>query len=486
MPASALIAPDTWEMAFFINFHDDFRQDMETRLRKEHLQKSVVHQVDALLNMADETTAKELQTMPWPELVNLAQTEEPESDWFDEDDNIVHLAGMVWRFIPRGFRMNYHCSLVSACGHYQLRIRLGAASKGNPNAYLTIGSAPFWLAEDPMDPAYWALQQLERALGEPLRPNIPGRVDMAMHTQAISIEHLKHDGFVTKARTACEATRNDLISLIEGAILKDRWEIENGDPDQAKNALRLLDKIKAMDPDRFAWFWKHDPQQIAFGSRKNLYCRIYRKDREIRSNPDKAIMFREIWQSNGFDLDNPVINVEFEMRRDWFREGSFNVQGEETRLQTNQDVIDHWQHLASFFIGIEDEKQGWLRLVDIESASRIERAQVAKEWQQLRSNLSYIAPVDRTRIMQKSAEMKTKRDVRQLSKAATRFYVVNGLEVPDQVKPETIIAYMDQLVQSDHRAAAWIMQAINEEQNYLHAMGTNLNFRPRKPKPRAA
>lgn len=114
---------------------------------------------------------------------------------------------------------------------------------------------------------------------------------------------------------------------------------------------------------------------MSFGVRKNskIYCRIYNKSLEVNKKRNK-MWFKYIWKQNGMKIDD-VWNVEFELKRKFFRE--FNIETVEDAFESMKNI---WKYCTSI----------WLVKVEL-TDKRMERCPVNPEWEGLQKSFEYFS-----------------------------------------------------------------------------------------------
>jgi len=387
-----LVRPDTIYLCGYYAWNPEILKQM-TEARNAACLKdpSLGAAIQQLLAESDPDEEARLQSLPYHELQALGRARQGELATIREtvasSDVSVEIAGITWSVIPNSPRRHCHLSLQRE--GITLHVRLAEPSKTVPTLYLEIGSIPLW--SQPSWREYlkgWVgyLDQLGFCEHHPLI----SRVDIAHHTQCIGADDLRLDYFVCRAETAREITRSKLIQQLESACAHDEYSTAHGEP--SGKVRELVEQLEATTADQCAWYRGRKIQQIAFGTRGRIYARLYNKTSEVVRNRAKHEFFKELWQKNGMNPDREVINVEFEICRSWLRSRELCSKGKQITINTVDDLIEHYDALRAYLLG-NDQTKGWLRMIDTNTSTRIERCVVAVGWAEIREGLDYLEAV---------------------------------------------------------------------------------------------
>jgi hypothetical protein len=384
--------------------------------------RDFLHRRDSMLAQVDPVEAERLASLPFEDFrqkmreweADTRQDLGPDGDASALPFTSIELGGKTFKFIGASPRRG--CTFTLEGNGASIHGRLGAGSKMSPNIYIEIGSAPFWDsravpsdvsdADDApgwhhllMDWHAWLAEVAKPLQNKDICPHWHvSRVDLCFHTQAINPEHLDHAFFRCRAETRKIYTKSDFLYDVEQAKFADdrarsdgkapcnvsrvvaehrkkyndlcdyvQWAI---DTDQAlgvgaENIEKTLDELNNDAGAVTVTHLKGDKvQMITFGKRGRLYSRIYDKTVQTARSKEKSALFREVWERAGFNLDNHVINVEFEISRAWLGSRQL-LDGQQNALviDTFFDLLRHYDALTSYLLGTPTDK-GWLTMIN--------------------------------------------------------------------------------------------------------------------------
>ena len=150
-----------------------------------------------------------------------------------------------------------------------------------------------------------------------------------------------------------------------------------------------------------------------------IMLRIYNKGKEITASSGKT-WFYQIWQSAGFDLSEEVWNVEFQLRREFFKERG---------LSSVDDAFTALPILYQYLT------RDWVRVVNDDNPVPSRRS-TACWWQQVQTALSdvvYANTLDKQQMLRTNSE--------HLLKSAMG-YLVSIAAIENLTTPEDLLEYL--------------------------------------------
>lgn len=262
----------------------------------------------------------------------------------------VRFAGKSFAAVP--------WSAYGACArldHPAFKVHILRATRGNsPNVFIEFGQLSLWSGDwrgTLRDAVKWLYQ-----LGH-VQEHVVSRLDIAIHNQILNRSDIDPLKFKGSSRTRRLIRHGRVNTEFAGCMDKVSRRIDDmgaeATPDDLKRVVweelgGLGKRIEGEDQDS-VWFDSYHPQMCSFGGRggRNLYTRIYYKTREVAYSPEKKAFFKRVWAAAGFDPEEGVINVEFEMCRECLRNKRWvNEHGEVFRINTIEDLIQNYENLV--------------------------------------------------------------------------------------------------------------------------------------------
>jgi hypothetical protein len=369
---AAICNPDTIHAAFYIAWNVEIVKDLlSIKYHNDRTRPSYIRVREYIDRRAILDPDCDLHQMTYPEVLKLAnelvEKEKSEAKRQTSVESHWEFASRTWVVTP--FSGKKGCDLTLRSGDLLLHVRLGKPSDKLANVHVELGSVALWTK--PWRELIRDANSVICTMGREIRPHNISRLDVAYHCQGIG--DLSYDRFVTKLRKKAEIEKKRFFNELEIAI-------EQGKMNEFRETYQDLQGV------RKRYLRGFDVETLEFGSRSRLFARIYRKDSEIRFTPEKKAVFPKIWQKAGFDLDEPIYNVEFQLMRTFFRERELQAVDDNgvvthIAIDTFADLEMHWDVLLVFLVGNENQK-GYLRLTKGENIN-IRQRPVHDAWKAL-------------------------------------------------------------------------------------------------------
>lgn len=241
-------------------------------------------------------------------------------------NEIITLGSETFEILPNGAR-NYKYILHNS--KYEIKLQQGHNEKAsNFPIYVKLKSEFLWNLRD--QAYYESIRYLETLFDQIIDVKI-SRCDLCCHTNKIRMDTLKTNKFVTRS------TSKEL-------------HIERSD--------KILDNAQV-------YLTGEKLTGLSFG-KSPIRLRIYDKNLEIIQSSKKT-WFLDIWNEHGAKPDDIVVNVEFQLNREFMK-----IHRIDTYEQLNDEIKSIWIYLTT----------KWIRYVKLDH-SRKERCTTETFWENL-------------------------------------------------------------------------------------------------------
>lgn len=394
MVVPAMSRPDTIYLSCNIPYYEDVLQTMNhIKFLLIDSKCTALTRFRRRMQAADEETARKMRDMTVTEAEAYMQENEEGLESIEFDKVTASLMG--YDFCCYGWSPRRGCSMTWENEKFKIHIIPKNVSK-SPNFYLELGQVALWTHD--WRELLMEAQEFINSLG--LQPDIKlSRVDLATHTQLMTSEHLEYSIYRTRStvsnKTAKHALKADIIDALTHATITNDEDERNELLAQVACGVDAVFNDSDLQ-DRVQWYNNFKTQQITFGKRgsRNPYARLYVKSREVAYSPLKKRVFHNVWSQAGWDLDRDVINVEFELNRDYFRGKFFEiVNGNKVKyfqMNTVEDLLKHFEDMLRYLMG----PNGFLQMViPSETDSNRARWAVNPIWHEMIKGLDKVAKV---------------------------------------------------------------------------------------------
>lgn len=234
----------------------------------------------------------------------------------------IFLGGQSFELLPNGARMYKY---ILHNNKYEIKLQqLYNERSSNYPIFIRLKSEFLW---ELRDQAYHeSIAFIELLLGKVTQVKM-SRVDLCCHTEKIEMNKLDINRFVTRS-TYKEQHIDNIENSNKVEVYRTGLEVTG----------------------------------LSFG-KSPIRLRIYDKNLEIIQSSKKT-WFKEIWSEHGVTENDTVVNVEFQLNREFFK-----AYGIDTYEQLNNEILSIWQYLT----------EKWIRYVK-KGRTRNKNAEVESFW----------------------------------------------------------------------------------------------------------
>lgn len=166
---------------------------------------------------------------------------------------------------------------------------------------------------------------------------------------------------------------------------------------------------------------------LEYGSRTSMiYCRIYDKGLEIKQKQHK-FWFYDIWAKNGLVIEDGdhcrVWNIEFELKRDFFKEMNLN-----TVVEALENIRTIWEHCTVDYLVLTEN-----------DATRKERSSINSHWEDIqKAYLDYNGSplIKREKQLDFDAEKLLPNIIGYVTSYASKLGMIDIDEILEEIKEE--------------------------------------------------